>query len=500
MTSFYEVYEAGPDPQPARTDDTEALRITDPRKWVATALAAECEAVTEAHEGTRNARLNEAAFKVGTWRAGGLPVPDDATDRLADAASHAGLGGDEVRKTMRSGLRGGERAPLVWAKVDAVVSTEAAPFGVVEGAAPAADWAPPVLSRDEQVERLAHHMRLQHEARVIVEAERQAAQFKVPPSHSATAFLTMPDEANEWLVDEVLPFASNTSITAGFKTGKTTLTANLVRSLVDGEPFLGAYTVIGGNHVGRVAVWDYEMSARQLRVWLRDVDIKHTDAIEVMPLRGMGVPLGTPYVAEWAVDWLRANRIGVWLVDPFARAYLGDENDNAAVTAWTDLVDRIKHAADVHTFLMSVHTGRSLDSAERARGATRLDDWPDVRWLLTQDEGRRFFRATGRDVDLAETGLDYDKVRRTYTAGGGDRGHVRKRTAEARILAVIVERPGINTTELWDAVGRSDANTKALDGLVSAHLVRREKAARNSFKHYANRDTVTVDPFAGVAA
>jgi hypothetical protein len=73
--------------------------------YAAAALAREAEAVATAPPGTRNDRLNRAAFAVGRFAATGELDADKATATLTAAAVSAGLGPAEARKTITSGFR-----------------------------------------------------------------------------------------------------------------------------------------------------------------------------------------------------------------------------------------------------------------------------------------------------------------------------------------------------------------------------------------------------------
>lgn len=75
------------------------------------ALQGELERVRSAADGERNHTLNRAAFSLGQLVALRLLDTDAVTDALVDAAGECGLRGHEVSLTIRSGLRGGARAP-----------------------------------------------------------------------------------------------------------------------------------------------------------------------------------------------------------------------------------------------------------------------------------------------------------------------------------------------------------------------------------------------------
>lgn len=75
--------------------------------YVEAAIQGECEAVRCATEGTRNARLNEAALKLAS-----LGLPDDViTAELTGAALEAGLAPSEIGPTIRSGITAGRQSP-----------------------------------------------------------------------------------------------------------------------------------------------------------------------------------------------------------------------------------------------------------------------------------------------------------------------------------------------------------------------------------------------------
>lgn len=80
-------------------------------KWAIAAVKLECQAVASAPEGTRNDRLNEAAFNLGQLIPGGHLREDDVRDELRHAASMAGLGDAEADATIASGVSKGMASP-----------------------------------------------------------------------------------------------------------------------------------------------------------------------------------------------------------------------------------------------------------------------------------------------------------------------------------------------------------------------------------------------------
>lgn len=80
-------------------------------RYGAAALADECSVVAGTEEGTRNVRLNLAAFKVGRLVAAGAIDRADAERTLAEAGRRCGLGDAEVAGTIRGAIGAGMRYP-----------------------------------------------------------------------------------------------------------------------------------------------------------------------------------------------------------------------------------------------------------------------------------------------------------------------------------------------------------------------------------------------------
>lgn len=75
------------------------------------ALESEASRVFMSTEGERNAQLNRSAYALGQLIAGGVLVRSDVEDALGRAASNAGLGEQEIRRTIKSGIEAGMREP-----------------------------------------------------------------------------------------------------------------------------------------------------------------------------------------------------------------------------------------------------------------------------------------------------------------------------------------------------------------------------------------------------
>ena len=169
-------------------------------------------------------------------------------------------------------------------------------------------------------------------------------------------------------------------LSAQYKSGKTVLVDNLVRSLADGDDFLGRFTV---QPARRIVVMDDELSESTLRRWLRDQGIVNTAAVaDVVSLRGR---LGAFNILDdrcrnqWAARLadLGCDYLVLDCLRPLLDALGLDESREAGrflVAFDTLLADAgTEDAALVH------HMGHQN---ERARGDSRLQDWPDAIWKV----------------------------------------------------------------------------------------------------------------------
>ena len=204
------------------------------------------------------------------------------------------------------------------------------------------------------------------------------------------------------------------------------------------------------------------------------------------------MPLTTEYVEDWIVKTLADLECQTWILDPFARAFVGsgEENSNSDVGRFLDTLDVIKARAGVTNLVMPAHTGRAEEQGiTRARGATRLDDHADARWILTKSAtGDRFFSASGRDVEVAEHMLGYDETTRKMTVEMAVTKAAKGRSdLEQRILEHVRTHPGINATPLRDAIrGNKDAYDAARNNLISSGQLHFKKNSNNSIEYFVN--------------
>lgn len=279
-------------------------------------------------------------------------------------------------------------------------------------------------------------------------------------------FLAIEDEPTLYRIEGLWPVGGRVVAAAQFKAGKTTMRDNVVRALVDKEEFLGAFAITPPE--GRVVIIDNELDERMLRRWLRDQDIANTRQVAVLSLRGRVAtfdPRDRAGRARWAKK-LRAIDASVVILDclrPVLDALGLSEDKDAGqfLVAFDALLDE----AGVSEALVNHHMGHN---GERSRGDSRILDWPDVTWRLVREKGedgetladaRRYFAAYGRDVDVPEGLLTFDRATRRLILAGGTRRETAADAAIPDITAYLRQNPG--------------ASGRAIEQALSPHLHKR---------------------------
>jgi hypothetical protein len=294
-----------------------------------------------------------------------------------------------------------------------------------------------------------------------LEAEAAATGRPAMDIGPLTALLDRPDEA-QWRIAGLLPAEGRAIVVAPNKTGKTTLLGDLIRSLVKGEPFLGRFEVEPLD--GDVLLLNYEVSAAQQGRWLADLGLskKQTARVHVANLRGTENPLSTERGRLELTTYMREHRIAFLIVDPFGRAYNGDQDSNSAVGPWLTTLDELATSGGAREVVLAVHAGwggteRGQGGQVRARGASALHDWPDAIWRLSRDGEARFFEAEGRDVLFESDRLAYEpNARRLALTGTGGRTAARRATKATElaepILTIVRNTQGIGASGIGDAL------------------------------------------------
>jgi hypothetical protein len=341
-----------------------------------------------------------------------------------------------------------------------------------------AEIAAGVTPEDKEFEAELKRSRIRREVKRTLDSEealRHYDRFSFVPNLEEE--LKLPEEKIAWTIPDLIPTGANVTLTAQYKAGKTTLVNNLAMSLADGQRFLNYFKP--AIHPGRIVIFNYEVGDNQYRRWMKDVSIQTAKKVTLVHLRGKAVPMISDYVRKEIIEILQSLDCQTWIVDPFARAFTGsgDENSNSDVGVFLDQLDIIKERAGVSNLILPVHTGRAQEQGiERARGATRLDDWADVRWMLKKTDDGRFFSADGRDVMLEEQMLRWDDKTRHLTLGGADAKTAKRANLEDAWVEIVKANPGLTTGALCQLLGKGTDDKGLAAARKSAIYYKRVKS------------------------
>ena len=281
--------------------------------------------------------------------------------------------------------------------------------------------------------------------KVYAEAQRRFDAEERPPLvlpavKDLVTLLAEPDTSTRYLIDQLAPEGGRVMLSAQYKAGKTTVVGNLLRCLVDGEPFLGAFAI--RQPVKHAVLIDTEMSENTIKRWLRDQGITSTKAVaDVIALRGK-VPtfnlLDESCRQAWAAR-LRALECDYLILDclrPVLDALGLDENRDAG--KFLVAFDALLADAGITDAAIVQHMGHAN---ERARGDSRLQDWPDAIWRIVREteepDSARYFSAYGRDVDVHEGQLSFDPSTRRVTYRTGSRLDAKAEAARGDIIRLL---------------------------------------------------------------
>lgn len=339
------------------------------------------------------------------------------------------------------------------------------------------------------------NLRAQNDARRRVAAD-EAGHLTLPPVTNLDALLAKEDDPVRFRIDGVWPAGGAKVLCAApAGGGKTTLSGNLVRSLADGDPFLGKFTV---NQVAQhIVVIDNEMTEPMLRRWLRRQRVRNTAAVaDVVNLRGQAGLFDMSnhrLRGEWARR-LRDLGCDVVIFDclkPVLEAMGLDENRETGKFLYP-FAEMLADAA-VEDVLVHHHMGHSN---ERARGDSTLLGWTEANWKIVRKDDHparpRFFSTDKvRDADepVGEGLLSFDPATGHLTYVGGDRAQTQATESLERtvykVLDVLadsgVDGEGMTKTDLRKLVaGKNETIDAAVDLAVKRKQVIPDKRGRGA--------------------
>lgn len=281
-------------------------------------------------------------------------------------------------------------------------------------------------------------------------------------------FLAQPDEDVRYRVDGLWGSNGRVLFVAAAKAGKTTVVSrNLIPCLTGGGDFLGKFATQPVD--GTVVYLNLEVGEGTLRAWMRNAGIPNPDRVVVVNLRGRvgALNLSSAHGRARFARFLRDNGAEVVIADPLApllAAHNLSEDDNPSVAKFFSWWSEAMADGNVTDDLICHHSGHE---GKRSRGASRLLDEPDAVWTITKAQAsvndddilaaddRRFITCYGRDVELAESGLDFDPATGRITIADGSGSELKRKGQERgyeRAVIEVMESKGGNSLSQNDIV------------------------------------------------
>lgn len=314
-----------------------------------------------------------------------------------------------------------------------------------------------------QVENGLMRIEADEEARKRAREAKARLEDATPTALLLSEFLDKELSLERYLIDGLIPINGTVTVVAAKKTGKSTFIYNVMHSLLTLEPLLGVFSV--SSFEGRIGFVNYELTEEQAQDWFRRSPIGTTDRIALWNLRGKPNPFRSDEALRDFANEVRALGIQVLILDPFSSAFRGgNSQDNDEVKDFWLRTDAFKDASGVRELIVPVHAGRD---GSRSRGASALDDHPDAILHLNKlGDGTRTFHAFGRDVEVEEGELEFDKSTLLLKYKGPVSVESRVERV-AKVLEEILRAKGkLSATELIRTARRNKEDVRAARDLL----------------------------------
>jgi RecA-family ATPase len=176
----------------------------------------------------------------------------------------------------------------------------------------------------------------------------------------------------EYGVDRLVTKGGIVLITAGYKTGKTDLMFNLLRSYADETPFLGEFEVAPLDEGRQVMMLDFELDENYSWALLKMQQIQRPERANLITYRGRSFDIQNDEFRQRFTEMLVGLGVQVLIVDPFGAAFHGEENSNTEVRAWLEALKVVQAECGIReVFHHDSH--RACCCRGRARASPRSD-------------------------------------------------------------------------------------------------------------------------------
>jgi KaiC/GvpD/RAD55 family RecA-like ATPase len=324
----------------------------------------------------------------------------------------------------------------------------------------------------------------------MIEALGEAQALALPDQHATregnpgltltrlSDLLAEPEEAIEWLVDDMLPAGGFSLLAAKPKVGKSTLARCLALAVARGEPFLGR-----GSVNGPVIYLALEEKRSEVR---KHFQVMGATGEEEIYLYAATAPNDALAKIRAAVD---AKKPALLIIDPLFRlTRVRDSNDYAEVTAALEPWLAMARETGVHVLVVH-HLGKGERSgADAILGSTAIRAAVDTSLILKRTDRYRTIVSEQRyGEDLEETTLRFDSQTRMITLG-----EVKEREELSRMKTAIVEWLGrqdepCSERDIEEGVeGNNRPKRTALRELVAeSHVEKTGKGTRGDSYQYS---------------
>lgn len=214
------------------------------------------------------------------------------------------------------------------------------------------------------------------------------------------------DPADEnWLAEPLIPAGRSIAIHAPGGTGKSLIALHIAATLATGTSCIGKPP----KPAVHVLYLDYEMTPSDLAERLEamgfgpDSDLSHLHYAQLPPIHPLDTPEGATTVHALAV----AVRAELVVIDTYARAVAGDENEADTVRAFYRHTGSRLKAAGIAVARVD-HTGKDIERG--ARGSSAKRDDVDIVWAATKLQGLLRFKAEKTRMSWVPQQVDLDMV------------------------------------------------------------------------------------------
>lgn len=363
---------------------------------------------------------------------------------------------------------------------------------------------------DPEYEKVKSLERNRRQARREVDAEELfSAGSEAPVAQTRSQMLADRSGEAHWRIQDLLVAGGVVLLAAYRKAGKTTFVLNVARSMILGERLADMFEV-DAYPGDRTVVWlDCELPKQTREEW---VDAISGDAVDdpgeasawerfvAIGARGrlhhfnITTADGRDRLKR---EILRHGKCGLFIADPvgpwMTACGLRDSND-LDVAIFLNHIKTVMVDTGILEVLLTHHVGKAShrdEGHESARGSSVWEAEVDAIIIAGRssedDGGKRWIRAEGRDVELAEHTVLMDEVTRKIEILGGNRHDNQARARALKALAVIVESPGIITSAIEGDVripGGSKARRNAAEMCVREGWAERVTGAHNAQQHH----------------